>query len=280
MVVLSDVHLRAGSDWLGILDRMRGLWAGAATVIFNGDTMSKTLVADEAARVEIVERLTEMCAADGARAVLVTGNTDYALGGPRHVFLAEGGALVTHGDVILEQISPWHGGGGQITAARADALAEMPLERRGTLEGQLAAANEAVMRMRHMAPPRRRGEGTFTQRLGWYWRLLRRPLALWAVLDFWRRMPRLAAEFLALYADEARVMILGHAHWRGVWRVGDKWIVNTGSFEPPLARALVVSVTGTDVQVRKVVRSKGLYLPGRTVGRYDISRPATRPGRT
>ena len=278
MVVLSDVHLRVGGDWRSALDRLRGLWAGAGTVIFNGDTMSNALVTDEAARAEIVAGLTDLCAADGARAMLLTGNTDYCIGAPRHVFLAGGRALVTHGDVILEQVSPWHGAGGRIARARADALAEMPPERRDTLEGQLAAANEAIARMRQFAPRRRRGEGTFTRRIGWYLRLLMRPPALWAVLNFWRRMPRLAAEFLDRYADDARMMILGHAHWPGVWRVADRWIVNTGTFERPLARALVVRVEGAGVEIRKVVRRKGLCLPGPVVGCYDVGDPATRPG--
>lgn len=271
VVVFSDVHLHAGSDWQKALRRLRHLWADAATVIFNGDTMNRDLASDEARRLQIVQALTDMCAADGTDAVFLAGNSDYCLAAPRHAFLAEGRVLVTHGDAIIEEISPWNGRGSQIAAAGAEALARMPPERRCTLEGRLAAATEAIARTRHILPARRQSEGTASQRTACYLSWLKRPWALATVLSFWRRMPRLAAEFLSRYADQARMIVLGHAHRRGVWTVDGRWVVNTGSLEGFWGRALVVRVEGRRVDVRRVVRRKGCFLPGPTIARYDVS---------
>ena len=271
VVVLSDVHLRAGTDWPEALRRLRGLWQGAATVVFNGDTVSRTIAQDARRRAEVVDALTALCASDGVRPVLLGGNTDYPLTDLRHVYLAGGRVLVTHGDVILDEISPWHGRGRQIAAARAEAIGEMPPERRDTLEGQLHAATEAIARTQHLAPLRRYGEGTATQRTNWYLRWLRRPRAVWSVLSFWRRMPHLAAQFITRYAPDARMIVIGHAHKPGVWTVAGRRVINTGCFEAPWARARVVRVEGSAVEVRKVVKSKGQWLPGPVVACYDVA---------
>ncbi len=271
VVVLSDVHLRAGADWSAAMRRLRELWQGAATVVFNGDTVSRAITQDARLLADVLEALDALCAADGVRPVLLAGNTDCSLSGARHVYLAGGRVLVTHGDVILKEVSPWHGRGRQMAAARAEALAAMPPHRRDTLEGQLAATTEAVERMQRFVPLHRYGEGTTTQRTAWYLRWLKRPQAVWAVLRFWQRMPRLAARFIRQYAPEARMIVLGHAHRPGVWTVAGRWVVNTGSFEAPWPRPLVVRVEGCTVEVRKATQSDGRWVPGRVVACYDVA---------
>ena len=275
IVILSDVHLRAGADWRDAMQRLRGLWQGAATVIFNGDTVSRTIAHDARWRDDVVDVLTELCMSDGATPVLLAGNTDYPLTAVRHVMLAGGRVLVTHGDVILDEISPWHGRGRLIAAARAEALGEMPPHRRETLEGQLTAATEAIARTQHLAPLRRPGEGTAVQRTAWYLRWLKRPRAVWQVLWFWHRMPRLAERFIRTYAPDARIIVLGHAHRPGVWTVAGRRVINTGCFEAPWPRALVVRVEGVRVEVRKVVTSGGRWLPGPVVACYDVASDCT-----
>lgn len=275
VTILSDVHLRAGTDWTRALRQLKGLWQGGGTVVFNGDTMNRVMAGDEDLRGQVVETITALCAADGARAVMLTGNSDWSLGGARHLFLAAGRVLVTHGDVILNEISPWHGRGREIAAARARALDDMPPLRRATLEGQLAATTRATEETDLYAPVRRHGEGTVTQRAGWYLNWFGHPRAFVSVLDFWRRMPRLAATFLERFAPNARMMVLGHAHRPGVWTVGARRIVNTGCFEGMWARAMVVRVESSRVEVRKVLRKGHCCLPGAVVGCYDVAAGGT-----
>jgi len=271
VTIISDVHLRAGGDWARTLGQLRGLWKGSRTVVFNGDTMSRAMCTDDDLRGQVVRTLTDLCAADNARAVMLTGNSDWALGEARHLFLAAGRVLVTHGDVILDEISPWHGRGGDIAAAKARALDDMPPHLRDTLEAQLTAANTASRETELFAPARRHGEGSASQQAAWYIKWFGRPQAFVAVLNFWRRMPRLAATFLERFAPDARIMVLGHAHRPGVWTVSSRQIVNTGCFEGMWARALVVRVEGSRVEVRKVIRKEHGCLPGAVVACYDVA---------
>ena len=84
VVVLSDLHLNRSDSWKERLDQFRGLWAGAATVVFNGDTLDWFTATDADKSQEILDYLRHLCGEDGARAVLLAGNSDNGIVPDRH----------------------------------------------------------------------------------------------------------------------------------------------------------------------------------------------------
>jgi len=53
------------------------------------------------------------------------------------------------------------------------------------------------------------------------------------VIDYWRKIPKLAASFLQEHAPLARFGVFGHTHHAGIWNINDRVIINTGSFGFP-----------------------------------------------
>lgn len=264
IVVLSDVHVNAWSDWRGQLESLRGLWQDAGSVIFNGDTMNSNVSREVESRQEVLDYVDELCRADGVKPLLVAGNSDHYLREPRYVFLGGGKVLVLHGDVLLANSSPWRSTAPQLGAARSEALKALSPEDRETLSGQDHCAMEALRRVDPGDEMPRDHKPTFLGAVRCYAGWLARPRLVAAVLRVWWKMPAIAAEFLHRYAPQAEVIVLGHAHRSGVWHVDGKTIINTGSFEGP-GVPLVAQVCDGAVHVRAVTRDQGAYSLGRTL---------------
>ncbi|MCD6364923.1 MAG: metallophosphoesterase family protein [Planctomycetes bacterium] len=261
VTILSDLHLGARSNWPARINRMRKLWAGSKTVVFNGDTLSPSLSRNEQTRRRVIAHINDTCQAEGAQAILIGGNSDHEITHPRHLFLAGGAVAVMHGDAIFDDCSPWRLDARKLGAARAEALAGMSEERRGTLEGRLDSALLALQKT--FAKDTQRGRyapGIFRLtllRINWlmHWR------SVLAVPMSWYRLPGLADAFLSRYASQAHVLVIGHSHRAGVWRFGRRTVINTGSFNKP-AHPLIVRVAGGELTVRTVKTRKHCQLPG------------------
>ncbi len=239
---------------------MRGVWAGAKTVIFNGDTVNWAVTRESARLGQIVEGLEAVCAVDGVKPIFVAGNTDGRISTCRHLLLSEGRVMVSHGDVIFPEVSPWRIRAARFRRARIAALEGMAPDRRGTLEGQLAAAMEANMSVRVGK------EVGFGARIIEQVRFLGTPLR---TLGAWRRAPSLAVEFLGKYVRQARCMVIGHTHRPGIWQQDDRIVVNTGSFRCPHCPWVVCLDNGT-LTVRKIVRERGNYILGKEMGQFSL----------
>lgn len=268
-MVLSDVHMPLRCRPQRAAERLSGLWRGARTVVLNGDTFNRRLSWDEQRLDEAVGAIRTRAAADGAQVVLLAGNTDARASRRRHLFLAGRAVLVTHGDVIFEDLSPWLPRPAMRIATRRRALEKMPPEKRRSLEGQLAAAGETWLSFGEAfvaAHRRRRLPGTRLTNLLWW---TGHPAKILRILSAWRNAPRLAAEFLDQFAPGVPVMVFGHTHRAGVWRIGDRTLINTGGFEAP-ARPLVVHVAAGRLRVSRVLRGRTVCRPGKTIARIDL----------
>ena len=269
VVVLSDVHLNAWSDWRGDLEELRGLWTGARTVIFNGDTMNRNLSRPPARREKVFALIRRLCEQDGAAAVIIGGNADYHVPGPRHVTLADGRILVLHGDVVFDNISPWRGNAPRMGAVRAAVLEAMDPRQRNTLEGQLESVREALRMVESGQTGVERDSRRILRRLYWYFRWVTRPWRVLRVLWIWHIMPARAGAFLARYAPEAECMIFGHAHHHGMWRARGRTVINTGGFERPL-RPMIARIADGRILLCKALKTGGAYHVGKTVASYTL----------
>lgn len=266
VAVISDVHLAWRRHWRRRVDRLRPLWAGAEKVVFNGDTLDRTTSARPAKAGEVLDHIRRCCAGDGAEAVFLAGNSDFDTIGTDHLILADGGVLVTHGHVVLPAMCPWRNTARNLHRARQEALAQLPPDRRDTLAGQLAAARAGLVNGQAPLDPRSRDGLMPVLRL---WSFAHRPDRILSVLRTWRDTPPMAAQFLRRYCPQARVVLIGHTHRPGVWRIDERWVINTGSPRSPW-RPLVARVQGRTITVRRTRRRAGQLHPGPTLAEITI----------
>lgn len=236
IVILSDLHLGRRHCAARSADALRPLWDGAAHLIVNGDVAEVHHPRHWTVAARATLRLFDLCESDGVELTLLSGNHDPFITDLRHLHLAGELVFVTHGDVMHPAISPWSPASARMRAAHEAALAALEPEQRDKLESRLSATQHAAYAewndLQKLADEARHSTvmGMFI-----------RPWALVQVIAYWRAFPHLAAEFTARHAPKARFIVLGHTHRPGVWRIGDRIIINTGSFGfPGTARAVII----------------------------------------
>jgi predicted phosphodiesterase len=249
-VILSDLHL--GRPRVGALsaDALRPLWRGAAHLILNGDTAEVHHPSHWSVAARQTVRLFELSEQDGCELTLLSGNHDPFISDVRHLLLADGRVFVTHGDVLHPAIAPWSPAAGRLRRAHDDALRALPPESRGELAARLTACQHASY-----AEWRDAAEMREEARRSTVAGMLMRPWALGRVVRYWHVIPSIAARFAAEHAPDARVVLIGHTHRAGAWRVGARVVLNTGSFGFPGRPYAVVIEAGSLAFVR--IRRRG-----------------------
>ena len=155
---------------------------------------------------------------------------------------------------------------------REEALAAIPGRQRETLEGRLDSIHEAL-RVHKARSARRYDEAAPLSCRRLLWRIpwwLTNPARLPVLASTLFRMPRDTSDFLATYAPGASCAIVGHFHRGGVWRFGDRTVVNTGSFTPAGA-SLLARVEPGVVTALGVRRAGRRFVPGEKVAEIAIA---------
>lgn len=227
-LILSDLHLGRPGAPADPVDALAALWDDVDHVVFNGDIaeIHHPRFWTDAARQLL--QLIDRCDADGVDSSILSGNHDPNLSDRRHLFLAGGRVLVTHGDAMHPAIAPWSPAAGRMREAHRDAEAAIPPEVRGQLESRLRMSQQAAYA--EWADEAAIGrEAARSSVLA----MLLRPWSFLQVLAYWHVFPKLAAEFLAEHAPGGRFIVTGHTHRPGWWRIGSRVVINTGSFSTP-----------------------------------------------
>jgi len=267
--VLSDVHFGERAGTVTDLRQLDPLFADAATVVFNGDTIDTR----PHPRAGLVDQLKADLTAwlHGRPAILLTGNHDPEITALHHLDLAGGAVFVTHGDIVFDDIVPW-----SIDASFIGQLVrrERKSDSTLTLADLLAAHRRAAWRI----PRRLQSDVPPLQAIGnlladTVWPPLRIP----RILRAWAQLPARLAAFAASHRPQARCLLAGHTHHPGVWpRPDGRVVINTGSYCLPFGR-LVVDVAADHVIVRRV-RRRGLdYVPAATVTEISLAPAGNSP---
>lgn len=228
-------------------DELAELVESASTLIVNGDVAELHVErwAESAARE--LDRLRDRCVRSGTRLVMLAGNHDPELTPRRHLVLADGALLVTHGDAVHESLAPWSDAAPIIRARHRAVLAAMPEDDRHSLDGLFEAAREAAK-----AECEALGDlGKPTTPLA----AVLKPWKITAIGAFWLSHPRRMDRFAAAHVPTARTVLVGHTHRAGIERTGRRTIVNTGCFGVP--GPALAAVLGDDGLVVRRVRRHG-----------------------
>ena len=255
-VILSDLHLGRPHGAALSADALRPLWAGASRLVLNGDVVEVHHPDHWSDAARALLRLHDLSEEDGVELVLLSGNHDPYLSDRRHLLLADGAILVTHGDALHPSVAPWSPAHERLRVAHAAALAAMEEDdasERDALEARLAASQHASF-AEWTDEDAVRAEANRCTITG----MLMRPWMPLLVLRYWAIFPRLAAQFLEEHVPDARFIVIGHSHRPGIWRFGERTVINTGCYGfPGHPRAVVIENDTLDV--RRVERNRDVY---------------------
>ena len=224
--VLSDLHLGHKISRISQVAALRPLIAGAATVVFNGDTWQELARPFYDRSKEMLDKLKSLCREEGAAPVFLSGNHDPGWPGPGWVELAGGQIVITHGDALLFDGSPWKreilvGGKRVMELWNQHPRADHDIEER------LRVAREIARELCSVEYPTGRH---FLQRA---WDAGLPPGRAVKMIEAWMIQGSVGAKFCETYFPQAEVLVIGHFHREGCWLRNGRRIINTGSFMAP-----------------------------------------------
>lgn len=208
------------------MDVLRPLVAGMGTVVFNGDTWQELALPFRDRSEAMLEDLRALCAEERVDAVFLPGNHDPGWEGPGWFELAEGRVVVTHGDALLWDGSPWKREILKAGRQVAELWAGYPAAEHDPAE-RIEVARAVARVLCSVEYPLGRH---FIQRA---WDAAMPPARALRMIEAWIYQSDAGADFCSRYFPRAEVLAIGHFHHAGVWRRGGRTVVDTGSFMNP-----------------------------------------------
>lgn len=252
--IFSDLHFRDPRGLLHDTAAFAPLLADADRVVLNGDSLDTQIPALARHRGE----LRAFFDSTGRDVRWLSGNHDPDISPESELSLRDDRVWITHGDVFFDAIAPWSHHAPEIRRRLALAAAGLSPAEAARVETRLR-----LHRAASLALPE--GHGLFhaspLARARLFVRSVFPPRRLLSMLDAWRSTPGLVARLVREQRPRARLVVLGHTHYPGVWRprsVPGLVVVNTGSFTRPFG-GLTVELEGERVRVARIRRSGSAF---------------------
>ena len=273
--ILSDLHFGHPASTLESAEQLAPLFEGVKTVVFNGDSVELRYLRGRRVGMRNARLLREACAVAGVQPVFINGNHDPILSHVSHLDLADGAVLVTHGDLLFHDISPWSSEAPIMGAAHTRELAGLEADALLDFESRLKASKRAALAIELHRPRLRRDRLSYLRTLA---RECWPPWRPFQVFHSWWVTPRMAEALARTFRPQASFILIGHTHFAGTWRRGPRTIINTGSFLP-MSGMKAIDLCGHELTVRKIILEKGLFKPGPRLVKYTATKlPQERDG--
>jgi len=265
--IVSDVHYADRGSRVRSLSQLGPLLEGTTSLVFNGDTLDTRPNEDMPRTAALRSEVLDHFAGVGTPVHFLTGNHDPDLTTVHELEFASGQVLVTHGDVLFDNIVPWSRDAPMIRARIIAALAALPEDGRWRLTDRLQVFRSVAATV----PQLHQSEKRF----------LRHALRLagdtiWPphrglkILQSWREAPERAAALAVRHRPKARFVLIGHTHRPGVWRTeSGVTVINTGSFCRALG-GMAADISGDSVRVRRVEMKRGSFHLGPEVAAFPL----------
>ena len=256
--IISDLHFGHPASIVEHPGQLAPLFREAKTVVFNGDTVELRYLRGRRIGMRNSVLIREACEAAGARPIFINGNHDPILSDLSHVDLVDGAVLVTHGDLLFHDISPWSHDAEIIGEAHTRELAGMGEDAFLDFEKRLKASKRAALSIELHRPQMRRDS------LAPFRTILRECWPPWRPLQVfhsWSVTPARAEALARVFRPRARFILIGHTHFSGCWRRGPRMVINTGSFLP-LSGRMAVDIQGETLTVRSILLDRGVFKAG------------------
>lgn len=245
-VIISDTHLACGRRGARSAHLLRPIWQGADELIVNGDVAELSDARWRVHAARQVMELTDLCEQDGVKLTFLSGNHDPLITDRRYLRLHHGEVFLTHGDMLHPAISPWVSDAQKLRLLHDDAIASLQARQQLCTIDEQAQVVQHVSNQKwdqlasHQHPPQGKARKAASH-----------AAKCARVLWFWHRLPTLASQFAERFAPECRYFIFGHFHRAGVWHLGGRTIINTGSYHAP-CRPHAVVIQGQSLALHRV----------------------------
>ena len=264
--ILSDLHYKDGHSLLQRLDALDPLLDGVDHLILNGDTLDTQASAG-------FPHLDEVRAYFPQRVPRVTfhsGNHDPFISEQAECSLLDERVWVTHGDVLFDSIAPWSSHRPEIERRIKTFSADVPPGELGLVATRLRLNRRACL---DLPEPHDRHDHRLITRIARLAHLFVHPGRPLAMLCAWYRTPALARHLALTQRPRARMVVVGHTHFPGIWRDPSgkgPVVVNTGSFSRPFG-ARCVDVRGDRVEVVRVRQTGDTFRPDRVIAGFSLA---------
>ncbi len=224
--ILSDLHLGHQVSRIGSVSALRPLLEGAGTVIFNGDTWQEMPGPFLERSSAMLAGLRALCAETGVETLFLPGNHDPGWDGPGWVELAGGRIIVTHGDALLFDGSPWKR---EVLASNREVRELWDQHPRAShdIRERLYLARRIAIELCSVDYPAGR---RFIQRA---WDAVVPPKRALRMIESWLERAEAANRFCERYFPRAEALVFGHFHLHGCWNHRGRLVIDTGSFMNP-----------------------------------------------
>jgi predicted phosphodiesterase len=266
VLILSDLHLGHRASRIDHASRLEPLIRPFRTAIFNGDTAELWYAADRPLGRKLTADLARFCHHVGCKAIFINGNHDPDISEVNHLDLHGGALLVTHGDILFLGVAPWSKDAKQYLSAHRRILKKLGEDTLGSFEHQLFATKRASLELQMWENPVKRGSLSGLSLLALQAWPPTRPLK---IVRAWWQTPSLAADLMKLFRPQARVALIGHTHYPGVWHRSGRVIVNTGSFLSHMS-ALAGIIEGERLEIRLVNQRNANFTLGKVKEVFKI----------
>lgn len=265
--VISDLHYRDGDCRLRELSELRPLLLGVDHLVCNGDCLDQQRT-PEAER--HTRELQAFLRAHVPTVTFVTGNHDPIISDVHHLALADGLVWAFHGDILFDAVAPWSSIAPLMRAEVQRRRARFTPSELESLDLRFTI-HRSVCRDIHVEFDVARDDLTY--RLWRNFKAVFPPRQLLAMIRVWRSLPALAAAWAERYAPRAQVVLVGHSHGPTVATVGDRVVINTGSFCRPRGQ-LCVDLREGQIEVRPVRKVRGEFQAGPVRTSFPLAKTA------
>jgi len=256
--IVSDLHFGHPASIVENPEQLLPLFRDAKTVIFNGDTVELRYLRGRRVGMRNSVLIRQACESAGARPIFLNGNHDPMLSDLSHVDLAGGAVLVTHGDLLFHDISPWSHESHIIGEAHTRELEQLGEDAFLDFEKRLKASKRAAQAIELHRPRMQRDKlsaiRTVLRECWPPWRPLQ-------VFHCWWTTPARAEALARVFRPRARFILIGHTHFSGCWKRGPRVVINTGSFMPMSGR-MIIEIQGGMLIVRPIIIDGNVFQPG------------------
>jgi predicted phosphodiesterase len=252
--ILSDLHLGHTASRIQDVAQLAPLFEGSDEIIFAGDVwQEKEHRSERPAR--MFSELRELV---GAQGIFLRGNHDP--GTEQGIaWLAGKSVLVTHGDAVYRDATPWS----REMSPHRKAVEEI-VSRYDGEDAQACSdrARDIALTIKPIPLPKLPVPLNFLATALWP------PSRTLEMFRVWSTMGEECLRFLERVSPESRVVICGHFHRAGSWEKEGRVAINTGSFMRT-SRPWCVDIDDEWVTAREVTFSDG-WKAGKVKGRWIV----------
>lgn len=219
---ISDLHLGHERCEAPAAADMESLLHGIDMLVVVGDLAETRPCAWQERGIAAREKFRQLCRERGVELVEISGNHDPDI--PALLARFWGGRVVAmHGHALYKEVAPWSWEYLRNKQACQELIAQFP-------DSDLETRLELSRAMCQLTPPILRREGISNPLLRGFMHCFWPPQRPVGIVWSWLTCGRCCEQFARRFFPEAEVVIFGHLHRSGNWRIGSRRILNTGAW--------------------------------------------------